>query len=40
MNPTKRHFSRLHFVHVPKAAGTSFTIPLRRFLDCTPPGKG
>ncbi|KCV68730.1 hypothetical protein H696_05016 [Fonticula alba] len=31
---------KLHFIHVPKSAGTAFTVPLRRALDCGPPGRG
>lgn len=36
----KPFIARLHYVHIPRTAGSAFTIPIRAFLDCGPAGRG
>ena len=38
--PASPPLLKFNFIHFPKAAGTAFTIPLRRLLSCEPAGKG
>jgi len=40
LSTIKKYSDKINYVHVPRGAGSGFTIPVRSYLDCQPVGKG